>query len=100
LTRIVATFRVDESEALSDALRARVVARLGPVVRATAGRYRSQSQNRAAALDQLARRLGDAIAERPTRRSTAPTRASRERRLDAKRSRARVKESRRRPDDD
>ncbi len=100
LTKIVATFRVDDSEALSPAQCERLRATLGPVVRAVASRYRSQSQNRAAALDQLAVRLADALRVAPARRATAPGAGARQRRLDEKRLRSRLKTERSRRDDD
>ena len=100
LTRVVASFDVDASSTLSDADRATLVERFGPVVRSSAGRFRSQGANRVAALDQLARRIGDALAPRTPRKATRPTRASRERRLDEKKARSKVKDQRRRRDDD
>jgi ribosome-associated protein len=99
LTRVVVSLEVAASS-LSEADRSRLTDRFGPVVRSSAGRFRSQSANRSAALDQLARRLGDALAPRTPRRATRPTRASTQRRLDEKRARSRVKEQRRRRDDD
>ncbi|MFI5034763.1 MAG: peptide chain release factor-like protein [Acidimicrobiales bacterium] len=100
LTRVVVSYDVAAGTTLSGADRAALVARFGAVVRSSAGRFRSQSANRAAALDQLARRVGEALAPRAPRRATRPTRASTERRLDDKRARARVKDQRRRRDDD
>lgn len=100
LTRVVVSFDVDASKVLSDDDREALIDRFGPVVRSSAGRFRSQAANRSAALDQLARRLGEALAPRTPRRPTRPTRASRERRLDEKKARARVKQQRRRHDDD
>ena len=69
-------------------------------MRAVASRYRSQSQNRAAALDQLAVRLADALRVAPARRATAPGAGARQRRLDEKRLRSRLKAERSRRDDD
>jgi ribosome-associated protein len=100
LTRVIASFDVAASGVLRERDRAVLLERFGPAVRASAGRFRSQSANRAAALDQLARRLGEALTPRPARRATRPTRASRERRLEDKRARARVKDQRRRGEDD
>jgi len=100
LTRVVVSVDVATAAALSEAQRATLREHFGPVVRSSAGRFRSQGANRAAALDQLARRLGDVLAPRTPRRPTRPTRASKERRLDDKRARSRVKDQRRRRDDD
>ena len=93
-TRVVVSLDL-ERVSLSEPLRQRLIDALGPVARSSASRFRSQAQNRRAALEQLAERLAEAAAERAPRRATAPTRASRERRLEDKRSRGRVKESRR-----
>jgi ribosome-associated protein len=100
LTRVVVSLDVAAATTLSDADRATLTERFGPVVRSSAGRFRSQSANRAAALDQLARRVGEALTPRTPRRATRPTRASKERRLEGKRARSRVKEGRRQRDDD
>lgn len=100
LTRVVASFDVAASEVLRDRERRVLSERFGPVVRSSAGRFRSQGANREAALDQLARRIADAVAIQPERRATRPTRASTRRRLEDKRARSRVKEQRRRRDED
>jgi ribosome-associated protein len=100
LTRVVASFRVADSQALSAADRALLLEKVGTVVRSSASRFRSQGMNRSAALAQLATRIGAAL-ERPTpRRATKPTRSSKVRRVDEKKARSRLKEQRRRPDDD
>jgi len=100
LTRVVVAFDVAASSALGDAEKARVEAALGPVVRSSASRFRSQRQNRVAALDQLAAKLAAALAPRATRRATKPTRAAKARRMDDKTARGRLKAQRHRPDDD
>ncbi len=61
----------------------------------TATERRSQARNRGAALQRLRERLAALAPEPVPRRATRPTRASRERRLEAKR-RSAVKKSRRR----
>jgi ribosome-associated protein len=73
---------------------------LGSVVRSSASRFRSQGQNRQAALDQLAGKLATALAPRTPRRATKPTKGSTVRRVDEKKSRGRLKEQRRRPVED
>jgi ribosome-associated protein len=100
LTRVVATFHVEASAALSDADKLRLIESLGPVVRSSASRFRSQGQNRRAALDQLASKLATALALRTPRRATKPTKGSTVRRVDEKKLRGRLKEQRRRPVDD
>jgi ribosome-associated protein len=69
-------------------------------VRATAADSRSQARNRELALERLAAAIRAALARDRPRRPTAPTKASRERRLDAKRVRGRTKRLRRPPGDE
>lgn len=59
-----------------------------------ARRFRTQEQNRQDALERLIRLVQKAAVPPRPRRRTAPTLASRERRLDAKRRRARIKKVR------
>src|SRR3989440_3598703 len=56
-SRIEASFDVAASEALTDAQKARVMARCGPVLRAVAQDARSQARNRELALRRLEQRL-------------------------------------------
>ncbi len=100
LTRVAVAFDVTASNVLSDAEKARVEMAIGPVVRSSAGRFRSQRQNRVAALDQLAAKLAAALAPRTPRRATKPTKAAKARRMDDKTARGRLKAQRRRPDED
>ena len=100
LTRVVASFRVHDSRALSDAEKQRVVESLGSVVRSSASRFRSQGQNRSAALDQLGQKLAVALAPRTPRRATKPSKSAKIRRVDEKKARGRLKVQRRRLDDD
>jgi ribosome-associated protein len=95
-SRIEAVFDVAASSALDDEQRRRVMARCGPRVVAVAQDARSQARNRELALERLQSRLGAALHVPRSRRATRPTRASRERRLDAKRRRAQLKRGRRR----
>jgi ribosome-associated protein len=99
-SRIEASFAVAESASLSDEQRRRIVARCGPVVRAVAQDARSQARNRELALERLEARLAAALRVRRSRTPTRPTRASRERRLDAKRRHSDRKRARRRPETD
>jgi ribosome-associated protein len=66
-------------------------------VTAVAQDARSQSRNRELALARLQERLGKALHVPRSRRPTKPTKASRERRLDAKRQAGQRKAARRRP---
>jgi len=101
-SRIEVSFDVAASQALDEAQKRRITARCGPVVRAIAQDARSQTRNRALALERLAARLAGALEIPRARRPTKPTHASRQRRLESKRRGAERKRGRRRPghDDD
>jgi ribosome-associated protein len=99
-SRVEAIFDVLASPSLSEAQRARVLARRGPRLVAIAQDERSQSRNRELALGRLAERLASALALPRSRRPTRPTGASRTRRLEAKRRAARRKLERRPPSRD
>jgi ribosome-associated protein len=99
-TRVEAVFDVDASTTLSDAQKRRVTARAGAVVRATAQDERSQARNRELALERLAARLAEALRRERPRVPTAPTTASRVRRLDDKRRRGQTKRLRGTPPDE
>lgn len=93
-----AIFVVSASNTLTDVQKRRIGDRLGPRVTATAQDTRSQSRNRDLALTRLADRLSNALAVARPRTRTRPTRASKHRRLDAKKRRGNVKRDRRRPE--
>jgi ribosome-associated protein len=94
-TRVEAVFDVEASAALSEAQKRRVVARVGPVIRAVAQDERSQSRNRELALERVVEQLRQALRVERRRVPTKPTAASRERRLEQKRRRSQVKRLRR-----
>jgi ribosome-associated protein len=96
-SRVEAVFDVTASTALTDDQKARVMARSGPRVTAVAQDTRSQARNRELALERLRARLATALAPVRKRRPTAPSKASRRRRMDSKRRRGEVKRARRRP---
>ena len=98
-TRAEALFDVEESAALSAAEKKRVLAKLGPVVRAAAQDERSQLRNRELATDRVIEQLREATKVQRKRRPTRPTTASKERRLDEKKRRGRTKQLRRSTDD-
>jgi len=93
-----------ELPGLSDAQRDRLAARLGDrlvdgVLTIAASEHRQQLRNRQAARDRLAAVLRAALAPPPPkRRRTKPTRASQERRIQAKKQRGELKRQRRRWD--
>jgi ribosome-associated protein len=99
-SRVEAVFDVGASRSLTDEQRARVAAKLGPRVTATAQDTRSQLRNRELALERLAARLAHALEPRRQRHATRPTPASRRRRIEAKRRRGETKRGRRRPSAD
>jgi ribosome-associated protein len=94
-TRAEAIFDVAESTALTKAERERVLAKLGPVVRAAAQDERSQLRNRELAADRVVEQLREAVKVRRKRRETKPSAASREHRLEDKRRRGETKRLRR-----
>jgi len=100
LSRVEVQFDVAASAVLGPRQRARLLQRLGPVVRASASESRSQARNRQLALDRLAAKLGEGLRDEPTRRSTRPTKSSQVRRVEEKRRRSRTKQARRRPGED
>ena len=61
-----------------------------------ARRFRSQERNRQDAIDRLVKLIKEAVKRPCPRRSTKPTRASKERRLNTKRQRADIKQLRQR----
>jgi ribosome-associated protein len=97
-TRVEASFDVEASSALSHAQKRRVIAKAGPVLRAVAQDERSQWRNRELATERLVESLREALRVPRRRRPTKPTKASRERRLEAKRRRGDTKRLRRPPD--
>ena len=96
-TRVEVVYDVAGSSALGPRQRARLVERLGPVVRVVASDSRSQARNRAIALQRLATRLDHALREERARVSTATPNAAKVRRVDGKRRRSDVKRNRQRP---
>lgn len=109
-TRVELRWRPASSAALRQGLgpahRERVLQRLvsrldaDGTLRLVAAEHRSQRRNRDAALERLAAIVRAAIPDPVPRRATAPTRASVERRLTAKKRRGDVKRERRRGHDD
>jgi ribosome-associated protein len=96
-TRVEARFDVQASSALTDAQKRRVVARAGPVLRAVAQDERSQWRNRELAIERLVEALRAALRVERKRVATKPSARARERRLEEKRRRSRLKQLRRPP---
>ena len=99
-SRVEAVLDVAETDALTDEQKRRVMARCGPRIVAMAQDTRSQARNRELALERLRSRLANALAVPRKRKPTRPTRAAKERRLDAKRRAGDRKQARRRPRSD
>ena len=99
-SRVTLVFPLAISPSLDETQRARLAERLASriskagLLRVSAQRHRTQAANRDAALERFAELLRDALAEDAERRPTRPSRASRKRRVENKRSRSRVKQLR------
>jgi ribosome-associated protein len=96
-SRVEAVFDVEASPSLTDAQRARLLERLGPLATAVAQDARGQARNRELALERLAAKIAAGLRVRRKRRPTKPTRAARQRRLEQKRRTGERKRSRRPP---
>ncbi len=100
-TRVALRWNVLSTRALSDTQRTRVAAKLKSrldgdgVLRIVAGEFRSQQQNRRAALERLVAIVERALIVQKVRKATKPTRGAIERRLTDKRQRADTKRGRR-----
>jgi ribosome-associated protein len=99
-TRAEVRFDVANSPSLGPRQRARLLERLGPVVRVVADDERSQARNRQLALDRLAARLGDALKVERPRVPTRPSKGAETRRLESKRRTSERKRLRSRPPED
>ncbi len=99
-TAIHIRFDVQASTAISDADRERLLKvkdrRLSKdgVIVIKSQRYRSQDKNRSDALERLAEMIRKALVEEKPRKATKPSKRSRQKRLDEKTRRGRLKESR------
>lgn len=102
-TKVELRWSVQETTALSEVQRARLADRLASRLTAdgelilTAREHRSQHRNREAVLARFRAIVGEALTPPRSRRRTRPTRASKERRLEAKRHRGEVKRLRKPP---
>jgi ribosome-associated protein len=96
-SRVEAMFDLGESTVLSDAQRGRLRAQHGNRVTAVAQDARSQARNRELALERLRDKLAAGLAVPKRRRPTKPTKAARERRLEAKRRASERKRARKPP---
>ena len=98
-TRVELTFDIGSSVAFDEPTRQRLINRFGAEVRITEDGSRSQATNRKKAVRRLHSMLEEAARpDPPKRRPTRPSRAARQRRLDAKRYRSQTKETRKPPE--
>lgn len=104
LTRIELLWNVGQTRALPEDAREGVLQRLRSrtnadgYIRIVSSEHRSQLRNREAAEERLVKLLRSALAVPRSRRKTAPTRASKEARLEAKKRRSEIKKRRARED--
>ena len=77
LSRVEVQFDVAASQTLGPRQRARLLERLGPLVRASASESRSQARNRELALQRLATKLDAGLRVQPARARPSPRRAPR-----------------------
>ena len=105
-TRIQVRWSVRDSAVLSDFQRSRLLVALatrltgeGEIILASDA-HRSQRRNREDVAQRLAQLVREALVPPKPRRKTRPTKASRQRRLQDKKRRSRVKKGRGQPDDD
>jgi len=96
-SRVQAMFDVASSPSLTEPQRRRAMGKVGPRLIAVSQDARSQARNRELAVERLRARLAAALAVPRPRRATAPTRAARRRRLEAKRRNSARKQARRPP---
>jgi len=100
-TAVQLRFDVAGSASLPDDVRGRLMhiaakrITQGGVLVIEAKRYRTQQRNRSDALERLVKLIRDAAKRPKKRRKTAPTAASKRRRLEQKRRRAEIKQLRR-----
>jgi len=103
-TRVELLWNVGATRAIPEELREIVQRRLASrtsadgFVRVVSSEHRSQLRNREAAEERLARLVRGALVVQRTRHKTAPTRASKERRLEEKKRRGEIKRRRGRDD--
>jgi ribosome-associated protein len=104
-SRVELSVDLARSPSVPEELRDRVLGRLSGrltdgVITIVASEHRSQLRNREAARDRLAATLGRAAApDPPSRRPTRPSKRAKQRRMDDKTRRGRIKRLRGRPDD-
>lgn len=99
-TKVTLLFNVADSESLSDYQKKRIMSKLGTRINkageiaVVSQKSRSQSANKEDTVGRLQELLAGALKQQKARRKTKPTRASKERRLKAKKLRSGIKKDR------
>lgn len=98
-TRVELTWSLEDTTALSPAQKELAAQRLSNrlvagAITVVSSQYRSQHRNREAARVRLEQLVSQAVVPPKTRRPTRPSRASKERRIDAKKRRSSIKQGR------
>jgi ribosome-associated protein len=99
-SRVEIVFDIANSESLGPRQKARLLEKLGPVVRVVASDERSQLRNRALAEKRMAERIAAALRPDKPRVATRATKASKQRRLESKRRTSEIKRGRQGRHDD
>ncbi len=90
-SRVEVVFDIANSASLGPRQKARLLEKLGPTVRSVSSDERSQLRNREGAQNRLRDKLAAALHIEKPRVKTRATKASKERRLDAKRRTSQIK---------
>jgi len=99
-TKVTVVFEIDSSSVLDEEQKSRLRLRLASklsgdsILRVSSQRTRSQLTNRDDALEKLAGLIRGALAEEKPRKKTKPTRAARQKRLEEKKRKSEIKQSR------
>jgi ribosome-associated protein len=94
-TKASVSFDIENSPALTEFQRAKLLEKIGPELTCIASDERSQLRNRNLALERLRARLSEALVVLPPRKATRPSKGAQQRRLDSKTRNATVKTGRR-----
>jgi len=103
-TRVTVLLDVSESPSLSEEQKRRIASKLSTrmdrhgILHVVSQKHRSQGANRQAAVERLQQLLQEALKPLPVRRKTRIPTAARERRLEEKKQRSRIKSERARRD--
>lgn len=99
-TKVMLSFDVQNSESLDERQRELLLSRLGNqltkdgVLQVSSQASRSQKKNREDALDKLQHAIAKALQQKKKRKATRPSAGAKRRRLEAKKRRSRLKQSR------